>query len=74
MPIPKTLKSEILYHGRVFDLVVEDIEYPSGRLSVREIAKHNGGSVVVPLLDDGKILLVRQYRHPLKRTPRGNRI
>jgi len=66
MRIPKTLKSETLYHGKVFDLVVEDIEYPSGRSSVREIAKHNGGSVVVPLLDDGKILLVRQYRHPLK--------
>ncbi|MFZ1979259.1 MAG: NUDIX hydrolase [Bacteroidota bacterium] len=66
MPIPKTLKSELRYHGRVFDLIVEEIEYPSGRTTTREIAMHNGGCVVVPILDDGSILLVRQYRHPLK--------
>ncbi len=66
MAIPKTLKSELRFHGRVFDLIVEEIEYPSGRTSVREIAMHNGGSVVVPLMDNGSILFVRQYRHPLK--------
>jgi ADP-ribose pyrophosphatase len=67
MSIPKTLKSELRYHGRIFDLIVEEIEYPSGRTSIREIIEHNGGSVIVPLLKNGDILLVRQYRSPLRR-------
>lgn len=66
MKLPKVLKSEVLYHGRVFDVVIESIEYPSGNRSVREIARHNGGAVVVPLLPDGTIFLVRQYRFPHK--------
>lgn len=58
-------KSEILFRGRVFDLKVDQIEYNSGNTSVREIAVHNGGAVVVPVKDDGKIVLVEQYRYPL---------
>lgn len=66
MKLPKILNSEVLYHGRVFDLVVENIEYPSGNKSVREIVRHPGGAVVVPLLPDGTVLFVRQYRFPHK--------
>ncbi|HVN47702.1 MAG TPA: NUDIX hydrolase [Bacteroidota bacterium] len=62
--IPKTLNSSCAHHGKVFDLIIEDIEYPSGRRGIREIARHNGGSVIVPLFDNGDILLVRQYRQP----------
>jgi len=64
MQPPKTLTSECRYAGRVFDLVVEEIEYPSGNRSVREIARHPGGAVIVPLLNDGSVILVRQYRYP----------
>lgn len=64
MKLPTVLSSELLYHGRVFDLVVEEIEYPSGKKSIREIARHNGGAVIVPLFQDETILLVRQYRFP----------
>lgn len=64
MSFPKTLNSNCLHHGKAFDLIVEEIEYPSGRHGIREIAKHNGGSVIVPLFDNGDVLLVRQYRQP----------
>ncbi len=64
MNIPKTLNSKCLHKGKVFDLIVEEIEYPSGQQGIREIAKHNGGSVIVPLFDNGEVLLVRQYRQP----------
>ncbi len=63
----KVLKSEKLYSGKVFDLVVDQVEYPSGNLSVREVAEHPGGAVVVPLLEDGSLLLVRQYRYPVRK-------
>jgi len=58
-------KREILYRGRVVDLVVDEIQYPSGKTGLREIVRHPGGSVVVPLFEDGTVLLVQQLRYPL---------
>ena len=63
----KQLKREVLYRGRVFDLIVDDVEYPSGNKSKREIAHHPGGAVAVPLLDDGRVILVEQLRYPLSK-------
>lgn len=64
----KLLKSQILYKGKVFDHQVDEIEYESGNKGIREIAIHPGGAVVVPVKDDGKIILVKQFRYPLKTT------
>jgi ADP-ribose pyrophosphatase len=65
MPNFKVLKSERKHKGKVFNLIVDEIEYESGHRAIREIADHPGGAVAVPLLDDGSLLLVRQYRYPL---------
>lgn len=64
----KLLKSEILYKGKVFDHQVDEIEYESGNKGIREIAIHPGGAVVVPIKDDGKIILVKQFRYPFQKT------
>ncbi len=61
----KILNHKVIYHGRVFNTIVDDIEYESGNKSVREVAEHPGGAVVLPLLDDGRIVLVYQYRYPM---------
>lgn len=61
----KVLRSRKLYDGRVFDLIVDEIEYDSGNQGIREIARHSGGSVVVPITADKTLLLVRQYRYPV---------
>jgi ADP-ribose pyrophosphatase len=63
----KTIRSERLYHGRIFDLIIEEVEDAAGNIHKREIVRHPGGSVVVPLFDNGDILLVRQYRYPYKK-------
>ena len=60
----KVEKSEILFKGKVFDLKVDEITYDSGNKGVREVAVHNGGAVVLPIKDNGKIVLVKQYRYP----------
>ncbi len=65
MQLLKTVRSERKYDGKIIDLVVDVVEYPSGRQTIREVVKHPGGAVIVPLLEDGTVLLVRQYRHPL---------
>jgi len=67
MSIAKVIKSECLYHGRIFDLIVEEAEDSPGRIRKCEIISHIGGGVVVPLLENGDILLVRQYRYPHKK-------
>ena len=61
----KRLHREVLYRGRIIDLVVDQIEYPTGKTGVREIAHHPGGAVTVPLLNDGRVIFVRQLRYPL---------
>ncbi|MGH2568642.1 MAG: NUDIX hydrolase [Bacteroidota bacterium] len=62
----KILKSERKHHGKVFDLIVDEIEYASGNRAVREVADHPGGAVAVPLFADGSMVLVRQFRYPMK--------
>ncbi len=58
--------SEIVFKGRVFDLQVDEIEYNSGNKGIREVAVHNGGAVVVAVKDDGKIIMVKQFRYPFQ--------
>ncbi len=60
----KQLSRDVLYRGKIFDLIVDQVEYPGGNRSVREIAHHPGGAAVVPLLDDGRVILVEQLRYP----------
>lgn len=63
----KILESDILFRGKVFNLRVDKIKYDSGNEGVREIAVHPGGAVVVPVKDDGKLVMVTQYRYPLEK-------
>ena len=63
----KLLHSEKKYTGKVFDLIVDEIEYPSGNRSVREIASHPGGAAIVALLPGDDVILVRQFRYPIQK-------
>ena len=59
----KVLSSEVLFQGRVFALKREQIAEPNGLIATREIVVHPGSVVVLPVLGDGRIVLIRQYRH-----------
>jgi ADP-ribose pyrophosphatase len=61
----KLLNRRTVFEGRVFDIIVDDVAYPSGRPTVREVARHSGGAVVLPVLGDGRVVLIRQHRYPL---------
>lgn len=64
----KTIKTEKIYDGRVISLQVEDVELPNGKTSKREIIKHPGAVAILPITDEGKIVMVEQYRKALERT------
>jgi len=59
----KVLKSETVYEGRVFGIRRDEVIEPSGVQTTREVITHPGSVVVLPVLDDGRIVLIRQYRH-----------
>jgi ADP-ribose pyrophosphatase len=65
--MPKIIKTDRLFHGRIFDLVIEDIEEQDGKIRKCELISGPGGGVIIPLFDNGDILLVRQYRYPHKK-------
>jgi ADP-ribose pyrophosphatase len=54
-----------LYRGKIVNLFVDTIQQSSGRKAIREVIVHPGGVAAVPVLEDGRIVLVRQYRYPL---------
>jgi ADP-ribose pyrophosphatase len=60
-------RREVIYRGKIVDLEVDTVRLPSGRNVIREVVKHPGGVVAVPVLEDGKLLLIRQFRYPLQK-------
>jgi ADP-ribose pyrophosphatase len=59
----KTLSSKIVFKGRVFSVRRDEVIEPSGVRATRDMIAHSGSVVVMPVLDDGKIVLIRQYRY-----------
>jgi ADP-ribose diphosphatase len=59
----KINRTEKIYGGKYFSFVIEDIILPSGRRTEMAIVRHPGSTAVVPLLDDGEIVMISQYRH-----------
>lgn len=62
-PRAKIISSETLFHGRVFDVRRDSVREPGGIETTREFVVHNGSVVVLPVFDDGRMLLICQYRH-----------
>lgn len=54
-----------LFSGRVLDLGEEEHRLPGGRKATFEIIRHPGGAAVLPVLADGRVVLIRQYRPAL---------
>ena len=60
--------SQFIYRGRIVDLSLEEHRLPDGRSASFEIIRHSGGAAVLPVLDDGRIVLIRQYRAAVGQT------
>lgn len=63
----KTVSSECIYKGAILNLRRDKVTVNDGGYSYREIVEHNGGAVAVALTDQGKVVLVKQYRKPMER-------
>lgn len=59
----KILSSQTIYNGKIFGIRRDEVIEPGGVRATREVITHPGSVVILPVLPDGKILLIRQYRH-----------
>jgi len=56
-----------VFEGRIFSVEIETLTLPKGHELKAEIIRHPGSVVIIPITGDGRIILVRQYRAPLRR-------
>jgi len=61
------LSSEQLVDGVLLKAFRDEVRLPNGQTSVREWIDHPGASAIVPVFEDGRTLLVRQFRYPPRR-------
>ena len=61
----KQVESREIFDGYIMHVFKDTVELPNGKLAPREYMRHVGAVCVVPLLDDGSVLLERQFRYPV---------
>ena len=60
----KKLSSKKVFKGSLLDIYSDEVELYNGNKKVREYTKHPGAAAVIPILPDGKIGLIKQFRYP----------
>jgi ADP-ribose pyrophosphatase len=63
--LERRLGGRTLLEGGFLEVRRDDVLLPDGQQATREYIHHPGAVAVVPLLDDGRLVLVRQYRYPI---------
>lgn len=61
--IEKKIKAECVFDGNLLKVWRDEVRLPNGNLSVREWIKHPGASAVVPIFDNGDVMLIQQFRY-----------
>ncbi|TMW73686.1 NUDIX hydrolase [Alteribacter natronophilus] len=64
----KTISRDVIYKGRIIELSVHEVVLPDGKESKREIINHPGAVAVLAVNEDGKLILVKQYRKALEKS------
>lgn len=60
------IETKTVFTGKVLKMRYDTVRLPNGREATREVVEHPGAVAVVPVTDEGKVVLVRQYRYPVK--------
>ena len=68
--IETTVSEETIFDGSILHVRVDQIRLPNGSPATREIIRHIGAVCVLPLTDDGHVIMERQYRYPVARVLR----
>ena len=63
----RTLSSREIFDGKILHVFEDTVRLPNGQTATREYLRHVGAVCVVPLLEDGSVLIERQFRYPIGR-------
>jgi ADP-ribose pyrophosphatase len=58
------ISSELVYDGAFIKLRSDQVRLPDGKQAVREYFRHPGAVVIIPLFEDGRVVMERQFRYP----------
>ncbi len=59
--------SRLIFDGQILHLYHDDVSLPNGKPAQREVIRHIGAVCVIPLTEDGNVVMERQYRYPIDR-------
>ena len=68
MPIAEVLSTNVLHRYRIVAIVEQSLRLPSDRTVVRQVVQHPGAVVIMPQLEDGRLILIAQYRFAVGET------
>ena len=60
----KVQDKRLIFDGKVIRLYHDTVTLPDGKEAMREYCRHNGGVCVLPITNDGSVIMVRQFRYP----------
>ena len=63
--IERQLDSKLIFDGRILHVYDDAVELPNGHTASRELIRHVGAVCVIPVLDDGRVVVERQFRYPV---------
>ncbi len=61
-----TVSSKKVYDGSFLDVRKDIVNLPNGNTSTREWINHPGAACIIPIMSDGRLALIKQYRYPVK--------
>lgn len=61
------LKRELVHEGAIIDIYKDTVKIPNGNVAEWDFIGHKGAAAVVPVLPDGRLLMVKQYRNAIDR-------
>lgn len=64
--VEKKLTSKEVFKGKLLHVFYDEVELPDGAVSSREWIKHPGACAVVPVFENGDIMMIRQFRYPMR--------
>jgi ADP-ribose pyrophosphatase len=65
--VEERISSERAFEGKLVSVRVDQVRTPSGRTATREVVEHPGAVAILPVLPDGSVVLVRQFRYAVGR-------
>lgn len=63
----KLLSVENIFDGKVIKVDKETVELPDGKQAFREIVRHHGAVALIPITNDNRIVMIRQWREPMRK-------